>query len=133
IALAIGIVLLYFTNVRQYSTRLAVPFFKSVQPDLLIDRLFPTSVFFLGYVPFLFFIVWVLVGCSNAVNLTDGLDGLAIGCVLVASAALTALTYITGHLTLSDYLDLQYLPRVGEVTIFCGSMVGASLGFLWYN
>jgi phospho-N-acetylmuramoyl-pentapeptide-transferase len=67
------------------------------------------------------------------VNLTDGLDGLAIGCTLIASAALTALTYLTGHRTLSGYLDIPYLPDVSELTIFCGSMVGASLGFLWYN
>jgi phospho-N-acetylmuramoyl-pentapeptide-transferase len=77
--------------------------------------------------------VFVVVGASNAVNLTDGLDGLAIGCTLIASAALTALAYVTGHVELSDYLDIQYLRQVPEVTIFCGSMVGASLGFLWYN
>ena len=133
IALSTGVVLLYMTNVRQYSTRLAVPFFKEFQPDLLIDRLFPTSLYFLGYMPFLFFIAWVLVGCSNAVNLTDGLDGLAIGCVLIASAALTALTYVTGNSILANYLDIPFQLRAGEVTIFCGSMVGASLGFLWYN
>jgi phospho-N-acetylmuramoyl-pentapeptide-transferase len=133
IALSTGVVLLYMSNVRQYSTRLAVPFFKTFQPDLLIDRLFPTSLYFLGYVPFLFFIAWVLVGCSNAVNLTDGLDGLAIGCVLIASAALTALTYVTGNSILANYLDIPFQLRAGEVTIFCGSMVGASLGFLWYN
>jgi phospho-N-acetylmuramoyl-pentapeptide-transferase len=133
IALLVGIVLLYMMNNHQYSTKLTVPFFKTFTPDLLIDRLFPTHLFFLGYVPFLFFIALVLVGSSNAVNLTDGLDGLAIGCVLIASAALTALTYVTGHSVLSGYLELQYIPRVGEVTIFCGSMVGASLGFLWYN
>jgi phospho-N-acetylmuramoyl-pentapeptide-transferase len=133
VSVIIGLVLLYMTNLHLYSTRLTVPFFKSLAPDLLIDRLFSTPVFFLGYLPFLFFVAWVLVGCSNAVNLTDGLDGLAIGCVLIASAALTALTYITGNATLSSYLDIQNLTRVGEVTIFCGSMVGASLGFLWYN
>jgi phospho-N-acetylmuramoyl-pentapeptide-transferase len=67
------------------------------------------------------------------VNLTDGLDGLAIGCTLIASAALTALTYVSGHKTLSEYLAIQNIAGVSEVTIFCGSMVGASLGFLWYN
>jgi phospho-N-acetylmuramoyl-pentapeptide-transferase len=133
IALLIGIVLLYMMNLRQYSTKLTVPFSKSFTPDLLIDRLFPTHLFLLGYLPFLSFIALVLVGSSNAVNLTDGLDGLAIGCVLIASAALTALTYVTGHSAFSGYLELQYIPRVGEVTIFCGAMVGASLGFLWYN
>ncbi len=133
IAVSAGVFLLYLMNRNLYSTTLTVPFFKFFAPDLLIDRLFSTPLFFLGYIPFLVFISLVIVGSSNAVNLTDGLDGLAIGCTLIASAALTALTYITGHAVLSDYLDLQNIPRVGEVTIFCGSMVGASLGFLWYN
>ena len=89
--------------------------------------------FFLGYLPFLIFVAILIVGSSNAVNLTDGLDGLAIGCTLIASTALTALTYISGHTNLSQYLDIQNIAGVSEVTIFCGSMVGASLGFLWYN
>jgi phospho-N-acetylmuramoyl-pentapeptide-transferase len=133
IGFSVGVVLLYWMNISEYSTNLAVPFFKAFQPDLLIDRLFPTPLWFLGYLPFLAFVTLVIVGASNAVNLTDGLDGLAIGCTLIASAALTALTYITGHRVLSDYLDIQYLDNVPELTIFCGSMVGASLGFLWYN
>jgi phospho-N-acetylmuramoyl-pentapeptide-transferase len=83
--------------------------------------------------PFLLFVILILVGCSNAVNLTDGLDGLAIGCVVIAASALTVLAYVTGHAVLSAYLDLEHLSRVGELTIFCGSMVGSSLGFLWYN
>jgi phospho-N-acetylmuramoyl-pentapeptide-transferase len=134
-ALAVSIVLLYWMNisVRLYSTKLNVPFFKSFTPDLLIDSLFGTHFWFIAYLPFLAFVTLVIVGSSNAVNLTDGLDGLAIGCTLIASAALTALTYITGHKVLSDYLDIQFLPDVAELTIFCGSMVGASLGFLWYN
>jgi phospho-N-acetylmuramoyl-pentapeptide-transferase len=78
-------------------------------------------------------VILILVGCSNAVNLTDGLDGLAIGCVIIAASALTVLTYVAGHSVFSEYLDVQHLPRVGELTIFCGSMVGSSLGFLWYN
>ena len=89
--------------------------------------------FFLGYLPFLIFVALLIVGSSNAVNLTDGLDGLAIGCTLIASAALTALTYVSGHVSFRNYLDIQYISGVSEVTIFCGSMVGASLGFLWYN
>jgi len=133
ISVALGIALLYLMNQGLYSTKLTVPFFKTFTPDLLIDRMLPTPFFIIAYLPFLFFIGVVIVGCSNAVNLTDGLDGLAIGCVLIASAALTALTYVTGHRILSDYLDVQYIQRAGEVTIFCGSMVGASLGFLWYN
>jgi phospho-N-acetylmuramoyl-pentapeptide-transferase len=135
ISLVVGIFLLYLMNlsVRLYSTTLTVPFFKDFAPDLLIDRLFSTPFWFFGYLPFLIFVSVVIVGASNAVNLTDGLDGLAIGCTLIASAALTALTYITGHAVLSDYLQIQYIDQVGELTIFCGSMVGASLGFLWYN
>jgi len=133
VSLSVGVFLLYLMNRGAYSTKLTVPFFKFFAPDLLIDRLFSTPLYFFGYVPFLLFVSIVMVGCSNAVNLTDGLDGLAIGCTLIASAALTALTYITGHAVLSDYLDIQNIEMVGEVTIFCGSMVGASLGFLWYN
>jgi phospho-N-acetylmuramoyl-pentapeptide-transferase len=133
VSLAVGVFLLYLRNMNLYATNLTVPFFKFFAPDLLIDRLFETPLFFFGYLPFLIFVSLVIVGCSNSVNLTDGLDGLAIGCVLIASAALTALAYVTGHRTLSNYLDVQYISQVGEVTIFCGSMVGASLGFLWYN
>jgi phospho-N-acetylmuramoyl-pentapeptide-transferase len=134
-SLTVGFVLLYWMNIstRIYETKLNVPFFKTFAPDLLIDRLFPTHFWFVGYLPFLAFVALFIAFCSNAVNLTDGLDGLAIGCTLIASTALTALTYITGHRILSDYLDIQYLPDVAELTIFCGSMVGASLGFLWYN
>jgi phospho-N-acetylmuramoyl-pentapeptide-transferase len=106
---------------------------KSFAPDLIVDRLLTTPFFFLGILPFLMFVTLVIVGSSNAVNLTDGLDGLAIGCTLIASAALTALTYIAGNSEFSKFLEIQNLPRAGEVTIFCGSIVGASLGFLWYN
>ena len=77
-------------------------------------------------------VLW-LVGTSNAVNLTDGLDGLAIGCTIIAAGALAVLTYVSGHVVFADYLELQRMPMVGELTVFCGSMVGASIGFLWYN
>ena len=133
VSLLIGTFLLYLANRRMYSTTLTVPFFKSLHPDLVIDSLLSGPLFFLGYLPFLIFVAILIVGSSNAVNLTDGLDGLAIGCTLIASAALTALTYVSGHVTLSMYLDIQNISGVSEVTIFCGSMVGASLGFLWYN
>ena len=79
------------------------------------------------------FAVFWIVGFSNAVNLTDGLDGLAIGSVLIAAAAYTVLTYVTGHVQFSAYLDLIHIPRIWELTIFGGAMVGASLGFLWFN
>src|SRR5215471_2970758 len=133
ISLAVAVFLLYLMNVHEYDTRLNVPLFKSFAPTLLIERLFTTPFWFFGYLPFLIFVSVVIVGSSNAVNLTDGLDGLAIGCTLIASTALTALTYITGNARFSDYLDISYIRQAGELTIFCGSMVGASLGFLWYN
>jgi phospho-N-acetylmuramoyl-pentapeptide-transferase len=75
----------------------------------------------------------VIIGSSNAVNLTDGLDGLAISVTVVAASALTGLTYVTGHAKFADYLDLVHIPGVWEVTILGGALIGASLGFLWFN
>ena len=134
VSFAFGVVLIFLTARGVYSTALTFPFFKRFRPDLLISPLL-TNVWTypLAFLPFLLFVILVLVGSSNAVNLTDGLDGLAIGCVLIAASALTVLTYVAGHAVLSDYLDLEHLPRAAELTIFCGAMVGASLGFLWYN
>jgi phospho-N-acetylmuramoyl-pentapeptide-transferase len=129
-----GLSLLYLRQVQMYSTRLNVPFFKTYNPNLIIDRLLAMPhAGWLAFAPFLVFTAVLIVFASNAVNLTDGLDGLAIGCTLIASGALTALTYVTGHKELSNYLDIQYIREIGEATIFCGAMVGASLGFLWYN
>src|SRR5207237_4477867 len=104
------------------------------RPDLVIHTLLTQPyVWPLAFLPFLIFVVLVMVGSSNAVNLTDGLDGLAIGCVIMAVGALTVLTYITSHASFSAYLDIQHLPEVGELTVFCGALVGSSLAFLWYN
>lgn len=117
-----------------YTTEILFPFFKQLRPDLVIDSLLDGAWYYpLAVLPFLVFITLVLVGSSNAVNLTDGLDGLAIGCVAIATGALTALTYISGHARFAEYLDLAKMPQVGELTIFCGAMTGAALGFLWYN
>jgi phospho-N-acetylmuramoyl-pentapeptide-transferase len=131
---AVAIALVVLQQFKMFSTQLTVPFVKSWQPDLIwhwagtIPHLG-----FLAYLPFVGFVIFVLMGASNAVNLTDGLDGLAIGCTLIAAAALTVLTYVSGHVVFADYLELQRIPLVGELTVFCGSMVGASIGFLWYN
>ncbi len=117
-----------------YSTRLLVPFFKQLHPDLVIESLVHNPTLWpLAFIPFIVFVGVVIVGSSNAVNLTDGLDGLAIGCTVIAAGGLTVLTYVSGHATFAAYLDLPRMPQVGELTIFCGSMVGASIGFLWYN
>jgi phospho-N-acetylmuramoyl-pentapeptide-transferase len=131
---AVGAVLLTLQAHGAYSTQLSVPFDKRLHPDMVIDSLLTRQYIWpLAFVPFILFLVLVIVGCSNAVNLTDGLDGLAIGCVLVSSAALTVLTYISSHARFAEYLEIQKIPDAGDLVIFCGSVVGASLGFLWYN
>ena len=89
--------------------------------------------YWLAFLPFAIFVMIVITGASNAVNLTDGLDGLAIGCTIVAAGALTVLTYVSGHAVFSDYLEIPRMPMVSELTVFCGAMVGGSIGFLWYN
>jgi phospho-N-acetylmuramoyl-pentapeptide-transferase len=102
-----------------FSTKLAVPFFKNIQPDL---RWF--------YLPFA---VLVIVGASNGVNLTDGLDGLATGPTVVAAGMFALFVYVAGHAQIARYLQVMQVSGVGEVTVFCAAMVGAGLGFLWFN
>jgi phospho-N-acetylmuramoyl-pentapeptide-transferase len=131
VVVAVTLVLLQARG--EYSTHLIVPFFKNVRPDLVISSLQHGYLWPIAFLPFIFFVALVVVGSSNAVNLTDGLDGLAIGCTIIATGALTVLTYVSGHAAFADYLELQRMPQVGELTVFCGAMVGASIGFLWYN
>jgi phospho-N-acetylmuramoyl-pentapeptide-transferase len=120
VGIAVGVALIVLNTHEQYSTRLIFPFFKRVIPDI--------GYF---YVPFA---VLVLVGSTNAVNLTDGLDGLAISVFGVAAAAFTALAYVSTHREFANYLQLVRIePAAAELTIFCGALVGASLGFLWWN
>jgi phospho-N-acetylmuramoyl-pentapeptide-transferase len=120
IALALLIGLFLYMNPKDpYSDMLIIPFFKR----WLLD-------FGWLYIPFS---IIVIVGSSNAVNLTDGIDGLAIGLVAVAVLANGVLVYISGHKGLAQYLQVLYLPGTGELTVFCGAMFGASLGFLWFN
>ncbi len=131
---AVAVALIAMQERGAYSTHLMVPFIKRFRPDLAWNFLGGIPhLGLLALLPFVVFVVTVLVASSNAVNLTDGLDGLAIGCTIIAASALTVLTYVSGHVVFSDYLELQRMPMVGEVTIFCGAMVGASIGFLWYN
>jgi phospho-N-acetylmuramoyl-pentapeptide-transferase len=118
----------------EYSTRLVVPFAKRLRPDLVWQWMGGIPhLHWLAFLPFVIFVMLVLTLTSNAVNLTDGLDGLAIGCTIIAAGALTVLTYVSGHVVFADYLELQRMPLVSELTVFCGAMVGASIGFLWYN
>jgi phospho-N-acetylmuramoyl-pentapeptide-transferase len=114
---AAAAVLLYRSG--SFETHLSLPFFKNATPDL--------GVF---YIPFA---VLVMVGASNAVNLTDGLDGLAIGPMIIAAATFLLLAYLAGNAKLSAYLQITGIQGAGELAILCGAMVGAGLGFLWFN
>jgi phospho-N-acetylmuramoyl-pentapeptide-transferase len=122
IALAVWAVLYFFTS---YSWNVNIPFIKATAES--------DGVSYVGPWLYLFFVISVLLGSSNAVNLTDGLDGLAIGVTFIAMSALTAFTYITGDARFASYLGLVHRPEVAELTVFCGAMAGASLGFLWFN
>jgi len=133
-AMLVGVMLLAMNARGTYSTNMNVPFFKNFKPDLLIHSWLHNPITYpLAFVFFYGFLMLVLVGASNAVNLTDGLDGLAIGLMIIASMAMTALSYLSGHAEFARYLELSRTPGAGELTIFCGTMTGASLGFLWYN
>jgi phospho-N-acetylmuramoyl-pentapeptide-transferase len=109
----------------EYSWNVSIPFVKATAN--------PAGISFIGPFLYLLFIIVVLLGFSNAVNLTDGLDGLAISVTFIAMAALTALTYLSSDARWADYLELTHRPQAAELTVFCGAMAGASLGFLWYN
>src|SRR6476620_2982519 len=124
-AVLVWAVLYYFTS---YSWNLSIPFIKATaetNPSIGISVI-PAVVY-------LFFIIFILLGSSNAVNLTDGLDGLATSVTFIAMSALTALTYVGSDRRWAEYLDITFNPSASELTVFCGAMVGASLGFLWYN
>jgi phospho-N-acetylmuramoyl-pentapeptide-transferase len=114
--------------VANYPWNLSIPFFKATAISNYND-----AVTWIYAVPYLLFIIFVLLGASNAVNLTDGMDGLAASVTFIAMSALTALTYVASDKRWADYLDLTHKPEAAELTVFCGAMVGASLGFLWYN
>src|SRR6185312_4893365 len=133
-AMLVGFFLLLLHANQAYSTAVNVPFFKQFHPDLLIE---PWTHHFwtypLAFLPFYLFIVLMMVGSSNMVNLTDGLDGLASGLMVIASGAMTALTYVSSQVTWAKYLGLAHLPNSQELTIVCATMFGATLGFLWYN
>ncbi len=120
LGISLGSALYLYMNVDgAFMTTLSIPFFKALYPNL--------SIF---YIPF---VILVVTASSNAVNLTDGLDGLAIGPTIVAAFAFAGLSYVTGHVVMAEYLNIQYIRGAGELTIFCGSILGAGLGFLWFN
>lgn len=102
-----------------FSTQVTIPFFKKLSPDL-------------GW-GYIIFAAFVIVAASNAVNLTDGLDGLAIGPVIIAAATYMIFAYVAGHIKIANYLQINYVSGSGEVAIFCGTLAGAGMGFLWFN
>jgi phospho-N-acetylmuramoyl-pentapeptide-transferase len=108
-----------------YPWNISIPFFKATAEV--------NGVTYVGAFVYLFFIIFILLGSSNAVNLTDGLDGLASSVTFIAMSALTALTYVSSDRRWAEYIDITHKPEAAELTVFCGAMVGASLGFLWYN
>jgi phospho-N-acetylmuramoyl-pentapeptide-transferase len=118
IGLALGVVLYYFSS-GHFETRITIPFFKNVLLNL-------------GWF-YIVFVILVVVGASNAVNLTDGLDGLAIGPTLVATSFYTVVAYLAGNVKFSKYLQIVYVEGAGELTVFCGALLGAGMGFLWFN
>jgi phospho-N-acetylmuramoyl-pentapeptide-transferase len=133
-SLLVGVLLLAMNAKGLYSTSMNVPFLKNLHPDLLIHAwLRNANTYPLAFVPFFAFLFLVLAGCADSVNLTDGLDGLAIGLMAIASAAMTSLAFLSGNADFARYLDLSRTPGASELTIFGGAMFGASLGFLWYN
>jgi phospho-N-acetylmuramoyl-pentapeptide-transferase len=132
--LTIGLMLLALHARGAYDTAMNVPFFKAFRPDLLINSWLGNPwTYPLAFVFFFVFMYTVIAGSSNAVNLTDGLDGLAIGLMIIAAGAMTILSYVSGHRAFAEYLEIVRLPGAAELTIFCGAMTGASIGFLWYN
>jgi phospho-N-acetylmuramoyl-pentapeptide-transferase len=116
LALAIGLLL---WSQPGFSTHVTIPFFKGISPDL-------------GW-GYILFAALVIVGTSNAVNFTDGLDGLAIGPFIIASTTYMVLAYVAGHMNIAEYLQINYVTGSGEAAVFCGAMAGAGLGFLWFN
>ena len=120
LSVIVAVYLVYYDPIRDgYASQLFVPFFKDFTPDL-------------GW-GYLIFIVFIVVGTSNAVNLTDGLDGLAIGPIIIATITFTGIVYLTGHFKFADYLNIQHIREAGELAVLTSAIIGASLGFLWYN
>jgi phospho-N-acetylmuramoyl-pentapeptide-transferase len=128
-ALVITALLVWMNRANAYSMAMNVPFVKNFKPDLVIHQ-WPAP---FSYIFFGGFVALVLAGSSEGVNLADGLDGLAIGLMLIVGMAMTALSFLSGHAAFSNYLDLSRTPGASELTIFCGALSGASLGFLWFN
>lgn len=119
VGLVVGTAVFYLPEFAQYNTQTTLPFFKNMNWD-----------FSYLYIPW---VIFIITATSNAVNLTDGLDGLAIGSFIIVMLALAIITYVTGNVIYSDYLNIIYMPGSGELTVFIAALIGAGLGFLWFN
>jgi len=119
VGLGVGVAVVLLPEFKNYTTETTLPFFKNLNFD-----------FSYLYIPA---VIFIITGTSNAVNLTDGLDGLAMGNIIIVMLALAIMSYVTGNVIYSDYLNILYLPQAGELTVFIAAMIGAGLGFLWYN
>ncbi|MEG8988790.1 phospho-N-acetylmuramoyl-pentapeptide-transferase [Ignavibacteria bacterium 4148-Me] len=119
VGLIIGLSIYYLPEFSQYNTQTTLPFFKNLNWD-----------FSYLYIPW---VIFIITATSNAVNLTDGLDGLAIGTIIIVMLALAIIVYVTGNVIYADYLNIIYLPGSGELTVFIAALIGAGLGFLWFN
>jgi phospho-N-acetylmuramoyl-pentapeptide-transferase len=119
LGLILGVIIYFHPFFDGIHSNTSIPFFKNLEIDF--------GVFYIVFITF------IIAGSSNAVNLTDGLDGLSAGLCAIAFLAFAGMSYVTGHINFSDYLNVIYLPKSGELTVFCAAVLGASLGFLWYN
>jgi phospho-N-acetylmuramoyl-pentapeptide-transferase len=119
IAIAVSVLIYYFPSSELYSTKLFIPFFNRAVADLGVY--------------WILFAAFVIIASSNAVNLTDGLDGLAIGSIMIAAISIAIMAYLTGHVPLANYLRIPYIPASAELTVFVSAIIGASIGFLWFN
>lgn len=128
LGIVVGTVIFFSPRFEGFATLTTIPFFKNFEFNLGFNLPFP-----LDYVAYVFVVVFVITGTSNSVNLTDGLDGLAAGLVAISATVWAAISYISGRIDFSDYLNIIYLPSAGELTVYCAALGGAALGFLWFN
>ncbi|MDZ7345107.1 MAG: phospho-N-acetylmuramoyl-pentapeptide-transferase [candidate division KSB1 bacterium] len=128
LGIVVGTVIFFSPQFEGFATLTTIPFFKNFEFNLGFNLPFPFD-----YVAYVFVVVFVITATSNSVNLTDGLDGLAAGLVAISATVWAAISYISGRIDFSDYLNIIYLPGAGELTVYCAALGGAALGFLWFN
>jgi len=126
--LVLGAIIFFAPQFKDVSTLTTIPFIKNFQLDLGLTLSYP-----LNCIPYILLVVFIITATSNSVNLTDGLDGLAVGLVAISATVWGVISYVSGRTDFSSYLDIPFLQGAGELTIFCAALSGAALGFLWFN